>query len=293
MFKFIYNRSDIPNKEGCMHVREGEAFFSVETIASNYLKPEELPITLCVFDLWNNLNWQSGPLYPGMFCSYSDSYNKKISVRTATGRQVFDWEWDAVRDGDVCHQVFENWVLSNKNTKGLVIGSNDGNCGEWVMPTFKGDLSAVIVEPSDKAFEILNKNWGWRPSIHLEKTVVTKDGSDVSFWEGEHDSCNSLIKSHSANYNNELVEKKMSSTTIKDLTTKWNISGKWWLHLDVEGYDDELIYSLDISNLPDIIVFEHVNFSDEQRQKLLSYLESLGYFTQLCYMNGVSTRITS
>ena len=101
----------------------------------------------------------------------------------------------------------------------------------------------------------------------------------------------SIIKEHSVDYSGDsVVEKKYDSITISDLTEKYNISGKWWLHVDVEGYDDELIYSLDDNNLPDIIVFEHVNFLEEKRSKLLKWLSDRNYRTELVYMNGVSVR---
>jgi len=54
-----------------------------------------------------------------------------------------------------------------------------------------------------------------------------------------------------------------------------------WLHLDVEGIDDQLLMSLDknkFKNL-DIIIFEYNNLSTERRENIDTFMKSKGYET--------------
>lgn len=290
MFKFRYSRSDMPNSDGIIQLREGEIFLQVTVNADRHLHQWEWPLKLHVWDNFGNLNWTSSDLYPNHWITYLDSYNKEMKLLTATGRQLFNWKFDPIRDGDICYQAFTWWAKMNPNTRGLVIGANDGACGEWVDPVLSGELRAHIIEPTTIPYEKLVRNWQTKPWVTFEKTLVTSDGSQVEFWEGQHSVCNSIIKSHSESYSGEVTPVLWDSVALSDLIQRQGLWGKWWLHIDVEGYDDQLIKALPVDNLPAIIVFEHVNFSEEVRADLLRYLESLGYFTQLCYMNGVSIK---
>ena len=57
------------------------------------------------------------------------------------------------------------------------------------------------------------------------------------------------------------------------------ISGKIdWLHTDVEGYDIELIMSIDQDLLPNLLIFETNNSSDDEKMIIEEYLLRLGYF---------------
>jgi len=289
LFQFKYSKSNEPGSDGVYYSREGEIFFSISPECSNYFTDDEFPFKLLSFDNWGNID-QSYDLWPNMWAKHLECYHKTIKVVTSKGRELINWKWDVWESGDVCYQAFENWAHNNPNTKGIAIGVNDGHAGEWVDSVMSGKLSAVLVEPTQKTYEVLSNRFGWMNWVNLEQNVVTRHGGEVTFWEGDCDVTNSLIQEHSIGYSGDVVGVKYQSITISNLLEKYNIRGKWWLHLDVEGYDDELIYSLDDNNLPDIIIFEHVNFSDDKRNNLIKWLSDRNYKTELLYMNGVSIR---
>jgi hypothetical protein len=291
LFQFKYSKSNEPSIDGVICLREGELFLKIEPECSVYFSEDEFPFSLLFFDIWGNLSYSFDSLYPNSWSKYLDSYHKDVKLVTSKGRELINWKWDIYRDGDICYQVFENWAHNNQGAKGMAIGVNDGSAGEWIDSVISGRLSAVLVEPTNKTCSVLRDRFNWMKWVNIEEKVVTRFGGEVTFWEGDVSVCNSVIKEHSVGYSGDsVVEKKYDSITISDLTEKYNISGKWWLHVDVEGYDDELIYSLDDNNLPDIIVFEHVNFLEEKRSKLLKWLSDRNYRTELVYMNGVSVR---
>lgn len=290
-FNLKYFKSDEPGHTGVFQIKEGELYFSLSEGAYKYLPHSEFPLQFLVYNLFGEIAWQS-TAEANHFITYYDAYDKVVQVQTASGRLLAEWRYHPLLHGDTCCQVFKTWSLLNVGSRGIAIGVNDGHCGEWVNPVMSGDLFAVLVEPTTDVVKKLRQNWSGYTNVKIEECLVTDDGSDVTFYQGENTVCNSIIEDHVRGYNSgEAQGELMSSQTVSQLCKKWDISGKWWLHIDCEGYDHKIIYSLDRDNLPDIIVFEHVNFSDDIREGLLKYLSSLGYQTELNYMNGVSVLI--
>jgi len=290
LFNFKYYRSDEPASAGVIQMKEGELYFEVKSEALNFFPSHELPFNLQVLDKWNRVVWEFSNLYPGVFGTYWDAYDKSAIVKTATGKQIINWEFNDLVDGDICYQTFRSWALLNKGSRGVVVGANDGICGEWVTSVMNGDLFAILVEPTTESCIKLRDNWSKYNWVKIEEVCITDNGGPVTFYEGIHSVCNSIIKSHSVAYSGEVIPKEMQSITITDLTNKWDINGNWWLHLDCEGYDDKIIYSLKDDNLPAIICFEHVNYNQSDKDILNNWLISKGYKTYYCYMNGIAIK---
>lgn len=287
-FTLKFFKNDEPASGGFCQMKEGELYFYVSHEAIRYLPETEFPLKFLVHNLFGELAW-TGWANPNCFVTYYDSYNKIVKIETTSGQLLTKWEFNDMMHGDICYQVFKTWSLYNKGSRGIAIGVNDGHCGEWVSSVMSGDLFAVLVEPTKAVCQKLRQYWSGYDNVKIEECLVTNDGSDVTFYQGENTVCNSIVEEHVKVYNSgQATGELMKSQTVEQLCKKWNISGKWWLHIDCEGYDHKIIYSLDKMNLPQIIVFEHVNFDNEVRAELLTYLDSLGYYTQLTYMNGVS-----
>jgi hypothetical protein len=47
--------------------------------------------------------------------------------------------------------------------------------------------------------------------------------------------------------------------------------------MDVEGIDGELIYAIDDDKLPEVIIFESLNMTDDYKDILFDYLRSKSY----------------
>ena len=65
--------------------------------------------------------------------------------------------------------------------------------------------------------------------------------------------------------------------SINDLIKSTYPNGFDWLHLDVEGLDAKLIMSIDKIYLPNLIIFEDFNLSDQEKSTIYKWLEIQKY----------------
>ena len=81
------------------------------------------------------------------------------------------------------------------------------------------------------------------------------------------------------------------STSLNDLIVECGLKNDLkWLHLDVEGLDSSLIMSLDkeLVNLPEIIIYESLNLSSEEKKQTVDWLERNGYSCKECGWNTIA-----
>jgi len=256
------------------------------SLGENSILEEHLPIRFIVYNKANKVVW-STDLYQNMFSLYYEIPYKRIEASTKNGNTLFKWNWNAFEHGDICHQMFYLWALENRGSKGIAIGTHDGTCGEWVGPVNEGLLSAVLIEPSDKQFALLNHIYSNKSWIKIEQALVTPDGENVVFYEGGEGHTNSINKEHVLSYTSDIKEVEMKSTTVNNLIEKYEIDGKWWLHLDVEDLDDKLVLSLDDGNLPTCIIFEHEQLNENRLHELNEWLAKRSYVTKSSYRNTI------
>ena len=91
------------------------------------------------------------------------------------------------------------------------------------------------------------------------QNIVTPKGGEVEFFEGGRGYTNTVIEKVIRDWETEeITSSKKQSISINDLILKECNGQIDWLHLDVEGLDDKLLYSLtdeQYLNL-DLIIFE-------------------------------------
>jgi hypothetical protein len=272
MISFEYTR---PNE---IH-SEGNTKITVDYNASTYYDEKQFPLHLMYKTLMGEVAW-STDLYPGWFSEYSMISNTTIEIIDSLGNKLFDWKWDPFVHGDYAHQYFEIWSLNNRGSNGIAIGTHNGMTGEWVGPVNKGLLKSTLVEASDIQFKDLLKYYNDKKWINCIQSLITTDGNDVVFYEGGNGFTNSLSK--------DIIEKhinvKQITTTLKpsksinDLIIESSEQGKVkWLHIDVEGMDGELIYSINDDLLPELLLFESLHMENEYYDNLCSYLTNKGY----------------
>jgi hypothetical protein len=179
-YKFKYYRSDEPNIDGVAQMKEGELYFELYRDAVNYFSTNEFPFTLEAIDIFGDICY-SIQVPPGNYVTYWDSYEKVVIVKTATGKEIINWTWNDMIDGDICYQLFRSWSLSNIGSRGIAIGTNDGSNGEWVRSVMNGDLFAVLVEPTPETCHKLRSNWSKYHNAKIEEICVTDDGNLLSF----------------------------------------------------------------------------------------------------------------
>ena len=280
MIKFEYTN---PND----HFPEGKTLIKIDD--NVFFCENQIPLRLIQKNLMGKVIW-STDLYPEWFSEYPMNTHTTIEIIDSIGNTLLNWKWDPFIHGDYCHQSFELWALNNRGSNGIAIGTHDGMTGEWVGPVNKGLLKASLVEPSNYQFNELKKIYSNKNWVTCYQLLITTNGGDVTFYEGGEGFTNSLSKNVINFYlsDDEIVSKVISSISINDLIIKCSkLSKVEWLHLDVEGLDGELIYSISDDLLPKLLLFESLHMNIEYYTKLCDYLVSKGYHINKSGLNTI------
>jgi hypothetical protein len=244
-------------------------------------KPEQLPIN---FQIKNAVSkkviWQTN-LNSYCWATFPNSEMNDVVVNDFHGNFIYQYRWDVLQHGSIFYKSL--WLycksLINKGIKpkGLVIGTHDGEFGEWV-PLVRNFMSEVVlVEGSERQFKGLKDNYEGKQGVKLINDLVTTDGSEVEFFEGGKGYTNSVVKRVIEYWETEEIHStKRSSIGINELI-KNNFDKLDWLHLDVEGLDAKLIMSMETHLLPNFIIYEDFNLVDDEKNELINNLQSKGY----------------
>lgn len=236
------------------------------------------PLHFTVTDFFGKSVWETS-LDRGWFSSWIWIPWTKSKIIDSSGNLVWSWEWNPIKDGCVCHQIFHLWSLKNRGSFGIAIGTHDGTSGEWVGSVNDGTLKALLIEASDTNFEKLKQNYQGKGWIRIENKMITSEGGERSFYEGGSGHTNSALVSHTQMTvdPNEIRETIKQSQSLISLLEQ--NPGARWLHIDVEGIDDDLILSLGGRDdlLPDIIVYEHESLNPIREKNLIRFLGKKGF----------------
>lgn len=235
--------------------------------------------------------WESH-LLPGHW-SYFGMISNTIS-HIIRGKEILcEFVWDTFLHGDLAHQYMMLWAIENKGSHGLVIGTHNGETGEWVEPIREGKLSGLLVEASDLQFLDLTKNYSKIKNCQFLKSLITPQGGEFTFWESRDASyANSIIKDHVTKISEATPNGKvMNSISLNSLIDEQENEVKW-IHLDVEGIDTDLILSISDKNMPalDLIIYETINTSSEKKEICKLFLEKNGFSIEESGWNTVAIR---
>jgi FkbM family methyltransferase len=207
-----------------------------------------------------------------------------VELRDSKNNIVYTKKWDVMEHGNHFYKslwIYNKSLISNgKFPKGLVIGTHDGEFGEWVPIVLKNECQVVLVEASDKQFGVLNKNYGNRSLVTLVNDLVTPNGGEVEFFEGGEGYTNTIVEDVIRHWEKEEIKStKRDSISITDLILEKCGGQIDWLHLDVEGLDSQLIMGIDTEkvSLPKFIIFEDYNLSQDKKNEIYSWLFNQGY----------------
>jgi hypothetical protein len=149
---------------------------------------ENTPFTLNIKKhVSGEIQW-STILSDNWYATYPNTEMFDVELRDSKNNIVYTKKWDVMEHGNHFYKslwIYNKSLISNgKFPKGLVIGTHDGEFGEWVPIVLKNECQVVLVEASDKQFGVLNKNYGNRSLVTLVNDLVTPNGGEVEFFEG-------------------------------------------------------------------------------------------------------------
>jgi hypothetical protein len=272
MIKFEYINPSEGKVEGKVHVY-------VDSESHTFFNEKQFPLRLIHKNLMGGVEWNSD-LYPNYFSEFLMNTYTTVELIDSLGNKLFEWVWDPFIHGDYAHQYFEIWSLNNIGSNGISIGTHNGLTGEWVGPVNNGRLKATLVEASEPQFNELVRYYNGRTWINCVQSLITTDGKDVVFYEGGLGFTNSLSKDIILKHmdENTVTETIKPSKSINELIIESSEQGKVkWLHIDVEGMDGELIYTINDDLLPELLLFESLHMENEYYDNLCNHLTNKGY----------------
>jgi FkbM family methyltransferase len=220
------------------------------------------------------------------YATYPNTEMFDVEIYDSKDRLVYCKRWDVMEHGNHFYKslwMYNKRVLSQgKLPKGLVIGTHDGEFGEWVPIVENRECSVVLVEASDNQFNKLKHNYRYHSLVKPIQNLITPNGGEVEFFEGGAGYTNTVVENVIRHWEKEEIKStKRPSISITDLILTECDGSIDWLHLDVEGLDAQLIMGIDETkvSLPNFIIFEDYNLSQDKKDEIYSWLHNKEYTT--------------
>jgi FkbM family methyltransferase len=191
-------------------------------------------------------------------------------------------------------------LATKKSLKFIQIGANDGSLLDPLYKFNMDNKSKVqgwVIEPLPDLFEALTRNYQSIPSIIPVNIAIHNTETEMKMYRVNP---NSSGKKHAfadaiASFDPDFYKKSKLGIDEKDIITQTvncksftsfikenNIDSLDLIQIDTEGYDAQIIYSIDFNVIkPQIIRFEHGVrdgiMSQEEFSNLCSHLNKYGY----------------
>jgi len=191
----------------------------------------------------------------------------------------------------------------------IQIGANDGKTADHIYKfILKYNLSGILVEPQEDAFEKLKNNYsGCSKLTFVNAAISDKDGFQELFVVKEQyreifDRISrygatgkaSFLKDHikkniinkfgrekffkEKDINSYIDKKIVPTLSFKTLISKYNVKNFDLLMIDVEGYDFEILKQINFNKFkPNLINYENKNLKVEEQVKCIKILRENSY----------------
>jgi FkbM family methyltransferase len=207
-----------------------------------------------------------------------------IIIRDSQDNIVWTLEYNP--DGEIKFQhLIRMWCLGcSKKPNGLIIGANDGLDGEWVYSIISNSSNAVLIEASENTYNRLKENYLEHNNVVTINGLVSVDGEDINFYEAENDhrgTLSSVIPNHHDKFDlggwkmGDIKSTLRKSSCLYDMLELYKPD---WIHMDTEGLDVDLLFSIIESPLlPRLISFEYAHADVNKLDEIVVILKELNY----------------
>jgi len=204
-------------------------------------------------------------------------------------------------------QIVAPVILESEQFFFLQIGSYDGVSNDYLHEyIIKFHLKGILIEPQKEIFELLRKNYISESQLILENIAITDHDGFVDLYclaEKYHylggkvaQQITSLDRRHIEKCiswdsdTSEVIEtRRTPCLRLDSLLTKHEVKKVDLLQIDTEGYDLEILKTIDFKTLkPTIIVYEHCHLSSEDQETSWELLRSKGYNMWIHYMDTIA-----
>ena len=201
------------------------------------------------------------------------------------------------------------------------IGSNDGVQHDFLRPfILERTWHGVMVEPVPYVFERLRRNYGSLERVELENAAIADRDGTLPFYHlreaglaerdelpGWYDGIGSFSRevvaghaTHIPDIEGRVIRAEVPSLTFESLCRKHRISRLDLVLIDTEGYDAQIVESIDLAaRHPRLLVYEHYHLDPHERSRCAGRVREHGYetmeegFDTWCLDTGLGDRLSA
>jgi FkbM family methyltransferase len=180
--------------------------------------------------------------------------------------------------------VAADYLVRHGELTFLQIGAFDGVADDDLRTVIDHyECRGVLVEPQPGAFEKLQKTYRDYPHVTLLNAAIDRVSGTRDFYMPSSRSSvvSSFDRAHLIKHGvpaEDIVVEKLPCLTVSDALKKGGLERVDLLQIDAEGYDYEILKSIDYRRLkPAIVRFEFAHFSRRDLDNCLQMLSGHGY----------------
>ncbi|MBP9837394.1 MAG: FkbM family methyltransferase [Proteobacteria bacterium] len=183
------------------------------------------------------------------------------------------------------------------------VGANDGLTGDPCSDILLNDRKwrGILIEPVPYNFERLKENFKDHSRFLFEQIAIGKESGQAKFFYVDkiakekvtnlpdwYDQIGSFDRNHILKHLNGvlepyIIECEIEVNSLSETLKRNEIQEIHLLHIDTEGFDLEILKSIDLSQIQPVIIYiEHQHLDNESKQEMLSILSSDSYLIKDC-----------
>jgi FkbM family methyltransferase len=192
--------------------------------------------------------------------------------------------------------VFSHFVEMHEGpVRFLQVGAFDGVSNDPIRRyVLKHGWTGILVEPIPEHFERLVANYGGQPGLTFKNAAVDRRPGSRPIYSLAPEAREAIaVSDQFSTFDRDVLlrrkgrfpqieswirERTVPCLTIDDLLGEAGFDRLDVIQIDTEGYDYEVLKSIDLARLmPWIVRYEHIHLSDEDRQGSIDLLAGAGY----------------
>lgn len=183
------------------------------------------------------------------------------------------------------------------------VGANDGIGDDPCSDIFLAhpNWGGLLIEPVPYCFERLKANFKGDQRFSFQQVAIGSPAGETTFyyvdatakdkmpnWEDWFDKLGSFDRNHILKHANGVLEPfivagKVQVYPLSEVLTQNRIKDVHLLHIDAEGYDYEVLKTLDFSKVAPLSIFvEHFHLSPAKKKEMVGFLQQQGYTVHDC-----------
>lgn len=211
---------------------------------------------------------------------------KLINYFNYSIRKYPNFNYDKVNIFDI---VIENYIIKNKDQTFyfIQVGAHNGLKNDPINKYIKkNNWKGILIEPQKNIFNELKENYKeFSKNLIFENIAISSVENEIELFSsksGNKSTVASVRKNITKRQlkagDKELHSVKVKCTSLNNLINKHSVKKIDLLQIDTEGYDFEVIKTLDLENLkPKMIHFEFGHLTPKECHDVTRYLSLNNY----------------